>query len=132
MATSYARYPFLGHELAKDNAERALEECRRIAKYRRDRTRSFEWLGNDDGLRQLIHQSSLGEWDLANNFWKSSNLLKREFGIVVSIQGPEAGWIEVPGGLKAFFVPGAGSSKRPSSSKSAYSVGLSENKVAAP
>lgn len=123
----YAVQSINGFPLARDNAERALEECRRMSKYRRDRTRSFEWLGNDAGLRQLVHQSTLGEWSPIDNFWKSANTLKREIGVVVSVQGPEAGWIEVRGGLRAFFVPGVGSSKR-LNTKSSFPAGLSENK----
>ena len=120
-----------GYPLSRDQAERVLEECRKMARYRRDRTRSFEWVGNEEGLRQLVHQSSLGEWDVAQAFWRSTSALKRIKGVIASIQGPESGWIEIPGGLTAFFVPGAGSQKRAQqgSKVSAFAKGRSEGQT---
>lgn len=95
-----------GSRLAGDRATRLLEECRNRARYRRDRTRSFEWLGSGSGLRQLVHQDMLGEWSRDLDFWRSTDQLRRVGGVVASISGPHAGEIEVEGGLKAFFVPG--------------------------
>jgi hypothetical protein len=96
-----------GSTLAADRAMRALEECRNRARFRRDRTRSFEWLATGQGLKQLIHQDLLGEWDREKDFWTNTSQLRRMEGIVSNISGPQAGEIEVDGGMKAFFVPGA-------------------------
>jgi tetratricopeptide (TPR) repeat protein len=120
-----------GYPLSRDSAERALEECRKNAKYRRDRTRSYEWLGKEPGIRQLVHQSALGEWDPKQDFWRSTGALQRLKGVIVSIKGPEAGWIETPGGLKAFFVPAGGSQRRsqPHDRSSTFAAGKSENQA---
>ncbi|EAT59654.1 ATP-binding protein [Chlorobium ferrooxidans] len=85
------------------DAERALEECRMLARFRRDRTRSFEWVGRGDGVATLIHQSQLGEWD--GDFWELTNSLDRINGRIASIDGPQKGLIELDGGVFAFFVP---------------------------
>lgn len=95
-----------GSTLAGDRATRHLEECRNRVRFRRDRTRSFEWLGTGQGLKQLVHQDLLGEWNRELDFWGNTSQLRRLEGVVSSISGPHAGEIEVPGGLKAFFVPG--------------------------
>jgi len=95
-----------GSTLAGDRALRALEECRNRARFRRDSTRSFEWLGVGQGLKQLVHQDMLGEWDREADFWAKTGQLRRSEGVVSSISGPQAGEIELAGGLKAFFVPG--------------------------
>ena len=85
------------------DAERALEECRALARFRRDRTRSFEWIGPGDGVGSLVHQSRLGEW--VGNFWDSTDVLVRHHGRIRSINGPQKGTIELSGGVEAFFVP---------------------------
>lgn len=85
------------------DAERALEECRSLARFRRDRTRSFEWIGPSDGIAGLVHQSRLGEW--REDFWENAALLERLAGRVASIDGPQRGLIELEGGVQAFFVP---------------------------
>jgi tetratricopeptide (TPR) repeat protein len=95
-----------GSTLAGDRAMRSLEESKNRARFRRDRTRSFEWLGVGQGLKQLVHQDMLGEWDRENDFWTNTSPLRRLEGVVSSISGQQAGEIEVSGGLKAFFVPG--------------------------
>jgi tetratricopeptide (TPR) repeat protein len=96
-----------GSTLSGDRAMRALEECKNRARSRRDRTRSFEWLGTGQGLRQLVHQDMLGEWDREKDFWTNTSQLRRLEGVVSRIRGPQAGEIALAGGLKAFFVPGA-------------------------
>lgn len=85
------------------DAERALEECKALARYRRDRTRSFEWIGNNAGIHGLVHQSQLGEW--RDDFWESTKPLRRVNGIVTSIDGPQKGIVQIDGGINAFFVP---------------------------
>ena len=85
------------------DAERALEECRLLARFRRDRTRSFEWIGPGDGISALIHQSRLGSW--AEDFWESPGALARLDGRISSIDGPQKGSVELSGGVKAFLVP---------------------------
>jgi hypothetical protein len=92
-----------GSSQAIADAERALDECRAIARFRRDRTRSFEWIGPGVGIRRLVHQSRLGEWK--NDFWESTALLTRLTGRIKSIEAPQKGTIQVVGGMDAFFVP---------------------------
>lgn len=95
-----------GSSQALADMGRALEECRGLAKYRRDRTRSFEWIGKGVGVQRLVHQSRLGEWK--GDFWESTGALEVVQGLITSIDGPQKGMIELRGGLPAFFVPGKG------------------------
>ena len=95
-----------GSRLAAESVGRYLEECRKKTRYRRNRTRSFEWIGTGAGLRRLVHHDSLGMWDRGAQFWSDRSLLDVVDGVVVRIQGPEAGEIEIEGGLRAFYVPG--------------------------
>lgn len=46
-----------GSTQAVPDMERALEECRTLARCRRDRTRSLVWIGNGSGIAKLVHQS---------------------------------------------------------------------------
>lgn len=94
-----------GLTLERAQAERFIDECRQMSKNRRNRFKSFEWFGNQDGIKQLIHHSMLGEWQVERDFWENENFLKRMEGVVARVDGPEAGYLEV-GGLQAFFVPG--------------------------
>lgn len=92
-----------GSSQSAADAERALEECRALARFRRDRTRSFEWIGSGDGIGALVHQSHLGEW--REDFWEHSDVLARIEGRICSIDGPQKGWVELRAGIPAFFVP---------------------------
>jgi tetratricopeptide (TPR) repeat protein len=92
-----------GSAQAVADMERALEECRSLARYRRDRTRSLEWIGPGSGVAKLVHQSQLGDWQ--GDFFKFPELLASVEGRVKSIDGPQKGVIAVTGGLEAFFVP---------------------------
>ena len=85
------------------DAGRALEECRGLTRFRRDRTRSFEWLGKEDGMQRLVHQSRLGDWK--DDFWSDTNALVRIKGRIKSIDGPQKGTVEIGGAIDAFFVP---------------------------
>jgi tetratricopeptide (TPR) repeat protein len=88
------------------DAERALEECRALARFRRDRRRSFEWIGAGDGVSALVHQSRLGEWK--EDFWEFPDTLFRLNGRIADIGGPQKGSVELDGGVSAFFVPAKG------------------------
>jgi tetratricopeptide (TPR) repeat protein len=92
-----------GSAQAAADMDRALEECRSLARYRRDRTRSLEWMGNGSGIAKLIHQSQLGEW--RGEFREFAGLLARVGGRVRSIDGPQKGTLVLAGGVEAFFVP---------------------------
>jgi tetratricopeptide (TPR) repeat protein len=107
-----------GSRLHRADAERALEECRHLARFRRNRTISFEWLGLEEGLHGLVHHSELGEWVKEGNFWENTDRLARIEGRIISIDGPQAGRIEVAG-LNVFFVPSAGG----------FATGRSENQM---
>ena len=93
-----------GSVQAVADTERALEECRTLTRFRRDRRRSFEWLGKGAGIGGLVHQSHLGEWK--GDFWADTDALVRIEGRVKSINGPEKGIVEIKGAIDAFFVPG--------------------------
>ena len=92
--------------LARDRMDRALEECRERARYRRNRTNSSEWLGHSDGIARLVPADSLGRWDRDTDYWQDSSTLSRQAGTIIRIRGPHAGEIELAGGVRAFFVPG--------------------------
>ena len=94
-----------GSRLALQRYEQYLEECRELTRFRRNRDRSYEWLGEGLGIARLVHQSRLGDWDRDLGFWKNTGPLARVHGRVARINGPQAGFIELAGGLMAFFVP---------------------------
>ena len=94
-----------GLRLAFRRYEQHLEECRELTRFRRNRDRSYEWLGDGPGIGRLVHQSRLGDWDHDRGFWENTKPLMRVRGRVARINGPQAGVIELAGGLEAFFVP---------------------------
>ena len=99
-----------GASRARDDAIRFREECSLMARARRNRTRSFEWLGHGLnyrlGVKNLVHYSSLGQWDRDIDFWESASFLGRARGRITHISGPQQGNIEIEkNGMTAFFVP---------------------------
>lgn len=106
-----------GSTVAIDQALRAMERCKEKSRYKSERTWSYEWLGNELGMKQLVHHSRLGEWDRSNRFWEDTSALMRVEGVIASISGPQAGVVELASGMKAFFVPGV----------SGHAMGRSEN-----
>jgi hypothetical protein len=94
-------------EMARESQD-VQAECSRLAQRLPHRTRSFEWLGKKSGLQGLVHEGALGEWDHSKDFWSNEESLKRVKGRISRIAGPASGEIEVPTGLKAFFVPARG------------------------
>lgn len=106
-----------GSAQAKDNAERYMEECRQMARFRRNRTNSFEWLGSGAGMNSLIHHSELGQWKTNIEFWERTDRLVRVQGRVSKVEALQQGYIEIKGGLLAFYVP----------ARSHHSRGRSEN-----
>lgn len=97
-----------GSRLHREESEYCMNECRQMARRRRNRTKSFEWLGKLAGLAGLIHHSELGEWPDTADFWQHADKLRKVAGRVSRIDGPQAGLAEIEGGLEAFFVPGRG------------------------
>ncbi len=55
----------------------ALIKCQTQAKFHRNRTKSFEWIGHGSGVRQLVNQRALGEWNRDANFWNNPAALVR-------------------------------------------------------
>ena len=108
-----------GFVLAGEKAERYLIDCRKRAQLRRNRTKSFEWIGLGSGLTRLVHQSRLGKWNQSTDFWENTKPLARVKGRITRIQRSESGQIGVVGGLSAFFVPAKGD----------FAVGRSENQA---
>jgi hypothetical protein len=111
----YALQAIDGSALALDSALRFLEECKTKARFRRNRTKSFEWLGKGKGITRLVHHSQLGDWNTDIEFWENTAPLMRVQGRISEIQAPQQGQIEVQGGLSAFFVPARGGYRRGSS-----------------
>ncbi len=114
----YALKVMDGYVLALDGLKDSLEECRRRARLRPNRTGSFEWIGPGKGLGHLVHYTELGEWSTDRDFWGGASRLLKMKGVIISISGPEAGLVEMSGGVRAFFVPG----------KSGHSRGRDENR----
>ncbi len=96
-----------GSAIAANDALRNIEMCRAKAGFRRDRSRSFEWLGDGKGLRRLVHQDQLGGWDESIRFWSNTEPLLRIQGVVSRINAPQSGEIELRRNTKVFFVPAA-------------------------
>ena len=84
------------------------EECAGITANLPYRTRSFEWLGKDTGAKALVHVSALGKWNNTTEFWSDTSRLRVVTGRISKIRGPASGDIELPNGLRAFFVPAKG------------------------
>lgn len=95
-----------GFALAVDPMKECLEDCRRKARLRPNRTGSLEWIGPGQSLSRLVHYSELGGWQTEKDFWARADRLERLNGTIVTISGPEAGIVELPSGVRAFFVPG--------------------------
>lgn len=95
-----------GSTLAAQRARSALDDSRQLARLRRNRVTSFEWLGKGQGLRRLVHRSDLDTWDDERDFWGNTERLVRIEGMIRWIGGPEKGELATSTGLSAFFVPG--------------------------
>ena len=86
-----------------------IEECSRLAQDLSRTTTSFEWLGKETGLAALVHVSTLGTWDNEKRFWPNTEHLRLVRGHIAQIRNQGNGEIELPSGLRAFFVPSSGS-----------------------
>ncbi len=106
MYVLYALQALDGLAIELGQTERYLRECQDQSQNRRNRLKSFEWLGKAEGIKKLVHQSALGEWNREQNFWTNSSALIRQEGIITQVRGPEGGTIQVSG-LSCFFKPGA-------------------------
>lgn len=104
----YALMAMEGSAASLVNAEKFLEESRQRAGYRRDKAKSFEWVGPGSGIKRLVHHSSLGDWRSDAEFWEKTHLLNALTGRVTKIIGPQSGEVTLNCGLRAFFVPGVG------------------------
>ena len=85
-----------------------IEECSRLARDLSRTTTSYEWLGNETGLAALVHFSTLGVWDDEKRFWPNTEHLCAVRGRIAQIRNQGSGEIELPSGLRAFFVPSSG------------------------
>ena len=85
-----------------------IEECSRLAKGLSRTTTSFEWLERDTRLAALVHLSTLGAWDDRRRFWPHTSHLRTVRGRIAHIRNQGSGQIELPSGLRAFFVPSTG------------------------
>ena len=87
---------------------RLMEECTQLARDLARTTTSFEWLGQDGGLASIVHVSTLGSWDVAKAFWPKTESLRIVRGRIAEIRNQGNGEIELPSGLRAFFIPSRG------------------------
>ena len=85
-----------------------IEKCSRLAQDLSRTTTSFEWLGKETGLAALMHFSVLGAWDENKRFWPNTEHLRAVRGRIAQIRHQGSGEIELPSGLRAFFVPSSG------------------------
>lgn len=85
-----------------------IEECSQLARHLSRTTTSFEWLGGEARLAALAHLSVLGAWDENKRFWSNTEHLKVVRGRIAKIRHQGSGEIELPSGLRAFFVPSSG------------------------
>ena len=97
-----------GDFAARDDVSRLIEECSRESQGLSRTSSSFEWLGKDHGLGGLVHVSTLGEWDTEVGFWSNPGRLKRVRGHIARIRNQGSGEIELPSGLRVFFIPSRG------------------------
>ena len=89
-----------------NEARELIAECRAASvRTAFPRSRCFEWLGGNSGLKALVNRSELGEWDNSKKFWSNEIPLRRIPGVVSHIQSPASGEIKLTNGLTAFFVP---------------------------
>ena len=102
----YSLQALEGLTIELDLATRFLQESRNESRNRRNRLKSFEWLGQGEGIGKLVHQSTLGDWGRDLNFWTNTSSLARVEGVISHVRGPEGGRIHL-NGLSCFFVPGA-------------------------
>jgi tetratricopeptide (TPR) repeat protein len=102
----YALQAMEGSVLALPPMNENVEECRRRARLRPNRTGSFEWVGQGQRLQRLVHYTELGSWDPSKDFWENAHRLSRLRGAIVSLPGPESGLIQLDCGMRVFFVPG--------------------------
>ena len=93
-----------GDLAVKRDLPELMEECSRLARDLPRTTTSFEWLGSGTGLSALVHNSRLGEWDPAEVFWTNTRQLRSTRGRIALIRD-RAGEIELPSGIRVFFVP---------------------------
>jgi hypothetical protein len=122
----YALQAMDGVPQATNLSLRFMEECKNMARYRRGRTKSYEWFGRGSGVKHLVHHSQLGDWNQSTEFWENISPLERVNGIIARVEGSQAGTIELPSGIKAFFVPARGNfSSRNVNQKVSFYLGFS-------
>lgn len=95
-----------GSILATSRASELISQCSNIARSLGNRHNSIEWLARGNGMRRILHRKQLAvTWE--EEFEKGDKLILLD-GRISRIFGPESGEIELPSGLRAFFVPGRG------------------------
>lgn len=90
---------------AAESVQNLINECSRLAQDLSRTTSSFEWLGIGPGLASLVHVSTLGDWSVEHAFWTHTSQLKSVRGRIAAIHNHGSGEIELPSGLRVFFIP---------------------------
>ena len=75
-----------GSMIERERSDDLTKASRTRSRSQRNRTRSFEWLGEGKGLERLKHYSELGEWDEKTNFYSDASRLVRVEGTHFSNQ----------------------------------------------
>lgn len=90
----------------QDRTRQALEQCKRLA-WNKNRSWSFEWVGEAEPVPALLHFTELGPRPPGpDTFFPRPYLLHRVQGVIETIHGRQAGIIRIlPGTLTAHFVP---------------------------
>lgn len=90
----------------QDRIRQALEQCKRLA-WNKNRSWSFEWVGEGESAPSLVHFTELGTRSPGpDSFFPRPYLLHRVQGVIEEIHGRQSGTIRVMSGtLTAHFVP---------------------------
>ena len=97
-----------GDLAAREEIPGLISECTQLARDLARTTSSFEWLGKGTGLAALVNVSTLGPWDPKSEFWTNEQDLQTVKGRIAQIRNHGSGEIELPSGLRAFFIPARG------------------------
>lgn len=96
---------------AKNQAAKYMNECKnRILPLAVGTQKfSFNWLGKSEGLPRLISYRQIGNPRSDPDWFRDEDgrtVLSRLPGIIIDIQGPTKGYIELRSGLRVYFTPG--------------------------
>jgi tetratricopeptide (TPR) repeat protein len=101
----YALKAIEGSDSAAVKASTLIKELTQRSRFLPYSHFSLDWVGKESGMARLVHFTKLGPFDETSDFFEHERFLTRVRGKISRIDKPEAGFIELKSGLKAFFVP---------------------------